>query len=190
MGGGEKSKGRGTAGKRGAGQRGDTTGQEAAKAAEEKVVTLQNEMGAMKEEFGALSAEAVPPDLVNVVLTAAIVGISSSTRRHIGNEPTAPAPQTTAKAPAQACHHSAPCRKRKAAGLIGIGLELGTIHEPPFNVHSIAALKLRLRQAFDSHPATSSVPITGISRKGKEGTSYRIRVGDEENVKKVKEHRE
>ena len=49
---------------------------------------------------------------------------------------------------------------------------------------------LRLRQAFDSHPATSIVPITGISRKGKEGTSYRIRVGDEGNVRKVKEHRE
>jgi hypothetical protein len=59
--------------------------------------------------------------------------------------------------------------QEKAAGLIGVGLKLGTIYEPPFNVNSIAAVKIRIRQAFDSYLASSGIPVIGISRKGKKG---------------------
>lgn len=161
---------------------------EAAKAAEEKVVTLQNEMGAMKEEFGAtlqkLSADlstwsSQPPSWASV----AARGVTLATSPRIG---TPNSSQDTGPSVSPFSSVS----QEKAAGLMGVGLELGAIQEPPFNIQSIAAVKLRLRQAFDSHPATTTVPITGISRKGKEGTSYRIRVGNEENVRKVKEHRE
>lgn len=62
--------------------------------------------------------------------------------------------------------------------------------DPNFNTRSIAAVKLRLRQAFDAHPETKAIPITGLIKKGEAGTSYRIRVGNEENMKKAKGHRE
>jgi hypothetical protein len=59
-----------------------------------------------------------------------------------------------------------------------------------FDIQSIKAAKSRLRQTFDLHPATSVIPITWLSMKGDEGTSYMIRVGVQENVTKVKEYRE
>ena len=80
--------------------------------------------------------------------------------------------------------------QEKAAGLLGVEIELGSMQNPPFNVGAISVVKSRLRQAFDAHPVTNAIPVTGISRKGDTATSYRFRVGDEENVKKVKENRE
>jgi hypothetical protein len=64
------------------------------------------------------------------------------------------------------------------------------MQNPTFDTYSIAAVKRRLRQAFDSHPATSVVPITGLSKKGEIGTSYRIHISDKEDIKKVKGHKD
>ncbi len=61
---------------------------------------------------------------------------------------------------------------------------------PDFDIQSTAAVKLRLRQAFESHAATSEILITGLSKKDDTGASYRIRVGVSENVRKFKSHRE
>lgn len=160
----------------------------AARAAEEKVETFQNEMGAIKEEFrtslqklaselSALSSQ--PPSWASV----AARGMSSATSPRVSSP-------NTSQGTSQSISPYSSISQEKAAGLMGIGLELGTMQNPDFDVRSIAALKLRLRQAFDSHAATNAIPITGLSKKGDAGTSYRIRVGGEENVKKVKGHRE
>jgi hypothetical protein len=156
--------------------------------AKEVAEALRTELATVKEEVGEslqkLASEVAtlssrPPSWASVVARGNSSATSPAAISHNDSQDTN-----------QSVSPFSSVSQEKAAGLMGIGLELGPMQRPTFDIRSIASVKLRLRQAFDAHPATSAVPITGLSKKGETGTSYRIRVGDEKNVKKVKECRE
>lgn len=73
---------------------------------------------------------------------------------------------------------------------MGVAPESGTMRNLTYNISSIGAIKLRLKQAFALNLSIRAVPITRMAKKRETGTNYRIRVSDKENVKKVEEHKE
>ena len=169
--------------------------QKAKEAAQEtagKMEVLQTELVAVKEQFEASLAKitedlnslsSAPPSWATVAARGSTAVSSPGVISHNTS-------QGNSQGNSQSVSPFSSVSQEKAAGLLGVEIELGTMQNPSFNVGAISAVKSRLRQAFDAHPATSSIPVTGISRKGDTGTSYRFRVGGEENVKRAKENRD
>ena len=155
--------------------------------ANEASEALRKELATVKGQFGE-TLQRLASDVTK--LSSQTLSWASVAARGVSST-TSPAniSRNTSQETVQSISPYSSVSQEKAAGLIGIGLELGPMQNPDFNTRSIAAVNTRLRQAFDAHPTTSSIPITGLSKKGETGTSYRIHVGDEENVKKVKGHR-